>query len=190
MNTFMNEKLALVLCVLTDLLFLGGEGIGVTKVQTSAPPIQNTSSIVTACAATAVLTAVLFAIVCVTYQTRSSLRKTCKRINIHTNNESIFKNNLLIHWLWLKMNLTTISFNSTLRLFITSKQQSPRQWYSLGSYDNPTHNDAEHRRGQIKWVCIKSCEVQLYYRHNMAWLQPVQCCLQLIFIHHVAKHHL
>ncbi|XP_051748899.1 tumor necrosis factor receptor superfamily member 27 [Ctenopharyngodon idella] len=56
-----------------------GEGIGVTKVQTSAPPIQNTSSIVTACAATAVLTAVLFAIVCVTYQTRSSLRKTCKR---------------------------------------------------------------------------------------------------------------
>ncbi|KAK9974646.1 hypothetical protein ABG768_022726 [Culter alburnus] len=56
-----------------------GEGIGVAKVQTTAPPIQNAASIVTACATTAVFTAVLFAIVCVTYQTRSSLRKTCKR---------------------------------------------------------------------------------------------------------------
>ncbi|RXN28712.1 tumor necrosis factor receptor superfamily member 19-like protein [Labeo rohita] len=54
------------------------EGTGVAKAQTSAPPIQNVSSIVTACAATAVLTTILFAIACVTYQTRSSLRKTCK----------------------------------------------------------------------------------------------------------------
>ncbi|KAK2911963.1 hypothetical protein Q8A67_004096 [Cirrhinus molitorella] len=56
-----------------------GEENGVAKAQTSAPPIQNVSSIVTGCAATAVLTTILFAIVCVTYQTRSSLRKTCKR---------------------------------------------------------------------------------------------------------------
>lgn len=54
-------------------------GTGVAKAQTSAPPVQNVSSMVTACAATAILTTVLFTIVCVTYQTRSSLRKTCKR---------------------------------------------------------------------------------------------------------------
>ncbi|XP_016358216.1 uncharacterized protein LOC107700892, partial [Sinocyclocheilus anshuiensis] len=58
---------------------LGEGGTGVAKAQTSAPPIQNVSSILTACAATAILTTVLFTIVCVTYQTRSSLRKTCKR---------------------------------------------------------------------------------------------------------------
>uniref|UniRef100_A0A672QEQ0 Ectodysplasin A2 receptor n=1 Tax=Sinocyclocheilus grahami TaxID=75366 RepID=A0A672QEQ0_SINGR len=51
---------------------------GAANVQTSAPPIQNVSSIVSACAATAILTTVLFAIVCVTYQTRASLRKTCQ----------------------------------------------------------------------------------------------------------------
>uniref|UniRef100_A0A8C2G1F3 Ectodysplasin A2 receptor n=1 Tax=Cyprinus carpio TaxID=7962 RepID=A0A8C2G1F3_CYPCA len=55
-----------------------GEATGAAKFQTSAPPIQNVSSIVTACAATAILTSILFAIVCVTYQTRASLRKTCK----------------------------------------------------------------------------------------------------------------
>ncbi|XP_058633232.1 tumor necrosis factor receptor superfamily member 27 [Onychostoma macrolepis] len=55
------------------------EGTGVAKAHTSAPPIHDVSSIVTACAATAILTTVLFTIVCVTYQTRSSLRKTCKR---------------------------------------------------------------------------------------------------------------
>lgn len=120
----MNESWSWYSCLLIDLLFLGGEGIGVAKVQTSAPPIQNAASIVTACAATAVLTAVLFAIVCVTYQTRSSLRKTCKRMNIHTNNECII-HDLLIYWVWLKMNLTTISFNSTLRLFITGQQWLP-----------------------------------------------------------------
>lgn len=56
-----------------------GEVIGVAKVQTSEAPVQNVSSIVTSCAATAVLTTFLFAIVCVTYHTRASLRKTCKR---------------------------------------------------------------------------------------------------------------
>lgn len=79
------------------------------KVQTTAPPIQNAASIVTACATTAVFTAVLFAIVCVTYQTRSSLRKTCKRTNIHTNNKCII-HDLLIHWVWLKIK----PFHSTL----------------------------------------------------------------------------
>ncbi|KAI7813470.1 tumor necrosis factor receptor superfamily member 27 [Triplophysa rosa] len=54
-------------------------GEGVAKVQTSEAPVRNASSIVTSCAATAVLTTFLFAIVCVTYHTRASLRKTCKR---------------------------------------------------------------------------------------------------------------
>lgn len=56
-----------------------GEVIGVAKGQTSEAPVQNASAIVTACAATAVLTTFLFAIACVTYQTRASLRRTCKR---------------------------------------------------------------------------------------------------------------
>ncbi|NP_001103209.1 tumor necrosis factor receptor superfamily member 27 [Danio rerio] len=54
-----------------------GEVTGEAKVQTSAAPLTNASSIVTACAATAILTTFLFAIVCVTYQTRASLRKKC-----------------------------------------------------------------------------------------------------------------
>ncbi|TRY96219.1 hypothetical protein DNTS_013741 [Danionella cerebrum] len=58
---------------------LGGEVTGVAKVQTLAPAFQTVSSIITACAATAILTTVLLAIVCVTYQARSSLRKKCKR---------------------------------------------------------------------------------------------------------------
>ncbi|XP_043096101.1 tumor necrosis factor receptor superfamily member 27 [Puntigrus tetrazona] len=71
----------------------GGKSIGAAKVQTLAAPIQNAFSIVTACVATAVLTTMLFAIVCVTYQTRSSLRKTCKRClspvsNGHTDSDA------------------------------------------------------------------------------------------------------
>ncbi|XP_051533616.1 tumor necrosis factor receptor superfamily member 27 [Myxocyprinus asiaticus] len=59
---------------------------GVAKVQTSAAPIQNANAIVTACAATAVLTTFLFAIMCVLYQTRSPLRKTCKRCLLPVSN--------------------------------------------------------------------------------------------------------
>uniref|UniRef100_A0A673NL20 TNFR-Cys domain-containing protein n=1 Tax=Sinocyclocheilus rhinocerous TaxID=307959 RepID=A0A673NL20_9TELE len=61
-----------------------GNSTGAANVQTSAPPIQNVSSIVTACAEKfkshhmTPLTTVLFAIVCVTYQTQASLRKTCQ----------------------------------------------------------------------------------------------------------------
>ncbi|XP_067294693.1 tumor necrosis factor receptor superfamily member 27 [Pseudorasbora parva] len=78
-----------------------GERISEANVQISAP-IQTASTLVTACAATAVLTTVLFAILCVTYQTRSSLRKTCKRClspasNSHHNSDAASVPMQIIH---------------------------------------------------------------------------------------------